>query len=131
MQFAVGVEVKHRRRVEPWQHPDHQHHAARPQCMAHAQFVPDIGVGRGQVGQHQIGSQQFLEHVDPNVTGALLLIGPEHLEAGVQQGRPQQVGQHPVEADRALAVRSGFGTEGHRDESMRLHGVASVGSQGV
>ena len=48
--------------------------------MTHAELVPDIGVVNRQVGQHQVGEQQLLEHVGADVSGAHLLISAEGIQ---------------------------------------------------
>ena len=91
--------------------------------MAHTELVPHIGVVDADVGEHQVGQQQFLEHVGADVAGALLLIGAEGLEAGLLQGRPDQALVHLVELD-LLPVGIGLGAEGHHHEGVRagVHG---------
>ena len=117
-QLAVGVDVEGARRPRPL----HQHDTARTQGVAHAEFVPDVGVVQRQVGQHQVGGQQLLEHVAADVAGALFLVGAEDAAAGVLQRRFQQLGEDAVEVDRR-AVGAGLGAEGHGDEGVRLHGL--------
>ena len=87
--------------------------------MAHAKLVPNVGVVQCQVCQHQIGCQQFLEHVGTEVACALLVVGAEHVEAGQFECGPKQLGVDAVEVDR-LAVGGGFGAEGGY-EGVRGH----------
>ena len=116
VQLAVGIDVEGLGRTRPL----HQDHAARPQRMAHPQFIPDIGVVQGEIGHHQVGHQQLLEHVGADVAGALLLVGAEHLEARRLERRADVFAIDAVEVDR-LAVVPWLGTEGHGDEGVWFH----------
>ena len=91
--------------------------------MAHAEFVPDVRVVERQVGHHQIGDEQLLEHVETDVTSALLLVGTEHIETSVDERGLQQIVEEAVEVDRQT-VGAGLGAEGHGDEGLRGHGLA-------
>ena len=71
-----------------------------------------------QVRDHQVGDQQFLEHVGADVAGAHLLVGAEGFQPGRLQRRPDVLVVHAIEVDH-LAVRPGLGAEGHGDERMR------------
>ena len=93
--------------------------------MAHAQFVPDIGVVDGEIGNHQIGDQQLLEHVGANIAGACLLVGTKRIEARHLQCRRDVLLEDPVEIDR-LAIRAGFGAERHHHEGMGTDGHGSL-----
>ena len=75
-QLAVGVEVEGGRARCP---AADQHHAARAQRMAHTQLVPDVGIVEGEVGHHEVGDQQFLEHVGANVAGALFFVSAKDM----------------------------------------------------
>jgi hypothetical protein len=85
--------------------------------VAHAKLVPDVGVGEREIGHHQVGDQQLLEHVGADVARALLLIRAKHIETRRFQRRPDQFGEHPIEINLvALAVL--FHAERHCNESV-------------
>ena len=115
-QLAIGVDVEGLRRPRPL----HQHHTTGAQRVAHAKLIPDIGVVEREIGDHQVGDQQLLEHVGADVSGALLLVGAEHLEAGMLERRADQLGVDAIEVDRHT-VMPGLDAEGHGDEGVRFH----------
>ena len=116
-QLAVGVDVEGLGVARPLD----EDHPAGPQGVAHPQFVPHVGVVDAQVGHHQIGHQQLLEHVQADVPGPLLLVGPQHLQPRILQGRLDQFIENAVEVDLlTLVVR--LGAEGHCHEGMEFHG---------
>ena len=92
-QLAVGIDVECLGRLAA----GYQHNAARAQGMPHAQFVPDIGVVYGQVDDHQVGDQELLKHIDPDVARAGLLIGPKRGQPGGLECRPDQLRIDAVE----------------------------------
>ena len=95
--------------------------------MPHAQLVPRIGIVDRQIRHHEIRDQQLLEHIDTDVAAALLLVGPEGLQARVYERRFDEVGIYPVEID-GIPVWAGLGAEGHYYESMgkACHGGLSL-----
>jgi hypothetical protein len=113
-QLPVGVEVEGGRDFSSAD----DHDASCAQGMAHAEFVPDVGIVDAQIRDHEVGDEQFLEHVGADITGAHLLVGPEGFQTCCRQHRPDVLVIHAVEIDH-LAIYPGLGAEGHDDECMR------------
>ncbi len=112
-QLAVGVEIEGGGDLSAAD----DDHAARAQRMAHAELIPDIGVGEGKVGHHQIGDQQFLEHVGADVARAFFLVRAKDFQAGQFECRPDQLGKYTIEINRvALAIF--LDPERHCDKSV-------------
>ena len=55
----------------------------RPQRMADAELVEDIGIGAGDVGDRVVAEHQPLEHRLVDGPADLLLVGADRLEAGL------------------------------------------------
>jgi hypothetical protein len=100
VELAVGVDVEWLVRPRSL----HEDDAARAQRMPHAQLVPDIGVVERQVGNHQVGDQQFLEHVGPDIAGAGFFVSAEDLEAGRLERRPNVLRVDAIEVDQLTIV---------------------------
>ncbi|TLD44282.1 MAG: hypothetical protein FAZ92_03471 [Accumulibacter sp.] len=115
-QLAVGVDVEGL--VRSW--PLHQHHAACAQGMPHAEFVPDVRVVEGEIGDDEVGDQQLLEHVGADVAGTLLLVSAKHLHPRRLERRPDVFGVDAIEIDQ-LAIGPGLAAEGHGYEGVCLH----------
>ena len=64
---AVGLQIE--RRIFPGRRKPNQDRALRPQPVADAELVEDIGIVDRDVGDHEIVGDQHLEHVDPDVAG--------------------------------------------------------------
>ena len=52
-----------------------------PRGVADAEFVEDVRVGEGEVGDHDLGEQQPLVHRLVDDAAAALLVGADHLDA--------------------------------------------------
>jgi hypothetical protein len=115
-QLAVGVDVEGAGVARAL----HQHHAACAQRVAHTELVPDVGVVQRQVGHHEVGGQQLLEHVGADVAGPLFFVSAEDLKTGVFQRGFDELAVDAVEVD-GLAVGPGLGAEGHGHEGVAFH----------
>ncbi len=88
--------------------------------MSSPKFVPDIGIVDGQISDHKVSHQQFLEHVGQDVSSPLLLIRAEDLQPRGLQCRLDQVTMDSIKIDLIpLAVL--LHTKRHRNKRVRLH----------
>jgi hypothetical protein len=85
--------------------------------MAHSKLVPDVRVIDCQVSDHEIGDEEFLEHVGANIACSSLLIRAKSGKPGCIKRRLDVLGVHAVEVDE-LTVRPWLSPEGHRYEGM-------------
>ena len=112
-QLAIGVEIEGGSDLAAAD----DDHAARAQRMAHAEFVPDVGIGEGEISHHQIGDEQFLEHVGADVAGAFLFVRAEDFEPRGFQRRLDQFVVDLIEIDH-LPIRPRFAAERHSDKGV-------------
>ena len=89
--------------------------------MAHAEFVPDVGIGCGEVRDDQVGHQQFLKHVRANIAGTDLAVGTERFQPRFGQCRRDVLGINAIEVDRR-AIRARLDAKGHRNKGMGFGG---------
>ncbi len=94
----------------------HQHRGLRPQRVAHAQFVIDIGIENGEVGDRVIAEREPFEHRLVDHAGVQFLIGAHHFEADGADRRIYDLLVDHIEID--LAPRHvRFAAEGHDNEA--------------
>jgi len=97
--------------------------------MPHAQFVEDIGVGRGEIGDRKRAQQQALEHGLLDDPAGDFFIRADGLQPGRCNRRGDQLGVDRVEVHQR-AGGGGFFAEGHQDKTQRqAHGVLSFRSR--
>src|ERR1700760_2608033 len=89
-----------------------QDRAARAQRMPNADFIPDIWVIDGEVGNDQLSDQKVLKHVGMNGAAAPFRIGATWPQPGRLDCWLQVVPIDPIEVD-IIAVRPRLAPEGH------------------
>ena len=84
--------------------------------MPHADFVPDIGIVQGQIGDNELGEQQILKHVGVDRAAAAVGVGAVRHQPGRRNCRREEVFVDGIEVDRG-AVRRLLLAKRHDDES--------------
>src|SRR5262245_50644267 len=88
--------------------------------MADAQLVPDVRILDSEVGNNEVGDQQFLKHVREDVARTRFLVRAKYRESRAFDSRLDEVVEDAVEVD-GLPVRSRLRPERHRNESVGPH----------